>query len=119
MWVEMIRRTPDRLFIKFRGVSDRMSAEKLRGARLYIEEGQRRELGSEEYWPDQLEGLEARSPSGELVGRVKRVMWAEAQNRLVIETKAGLREVPFVEELVPAVRPEEGYLTVIDLPGLL
>ncbi len=119
MQVEMIRRSPERLFVKFREVSDRTSAERLRGRRVFIEEHQRRELGSEEYWPDQLEGLEARTPSGESVGRVRRVVWAEVQNRLVIETKAGPREVPFVDELVPAVNPEEGYLTVIDIPGLL
>ena len=119
MRVERTRRTPDRLFVKFSEISDRTSAEKLRGREVFIEEGQRRELETEEYWPDDLEGLEARTVSGEPVGRVRTVIWATAQNRLVIETGAGLREIPFVDELVPAVNLEEGYLTLADLPGLL
>ncbi|MCQ3803319.1 MAG: ribosome maturation factor RimM [Acidimicrobiia bacterium] len=117
--VERIRRNPERLFVKFHGISDRTSAERLRGRRLFIEERQRRPLGDGEYWPDQLEGLQVRTPRGESVGLVKQVVWAEVQNRLVIETKAGLREVPFVDELVPQVNPDEGYLTVVDVPGLL
>lgn len=119
MRVERTRRTPDRLFVKFFEISDRTSAEKLRGREVFIEERQRRELEKEEYWPDDLEGLEARTASGEPVGRVKAVIWATVQNRLVIETGSGLREVPFVDELVPVVNLEEGYLTLADLPGLL
>ena len=117
--VERIRRSPERLFVKFRGISDRTAAGRLRGRYLFIEERQRRPLRSGEYWPDQLEGLEVRIPTGESVGRVKEVVWAEVQNRLVIETGAGLREVPFVDELVPQVCPNEGYITVADVPGLL
>ena len=109
----------ERLLVNFVEVSDRTSAEKLRGAELYIEERQRRPLGSEEFWPDELEGLEVKTPTGRLVGRVKGVEWSDAQNRLVIETESGLREVPFVDELVPSVNLGEGYLTLADLPGLL
>jgi 16S rRNA processing protein RimM len=117
--VERTRRTPDRLFVKFAEISDRPSAERLRGRMLYIEEHQRRELGSEEFWPDHLEGLDVRIPSGESVGKVKGVVWAAAQDRLVIETSEGLREVPFVDELVPSVNVGKGYLVLADVPGLL
>ena len=117
--VEKTRRSPERLFVKFVGIGDRTSAEQLRGRRLYIEEVQRRELGSGEYWPDQLEGLEVRVPSGKPVGRVRGVIWADVQDRLVIETGAGLREVPFVDDLVPSVQVQEGYLVLADIPGML
>ena len=117
--VEGTRIHLERLLVKFVGVSDRASAEKLRGAELFIEERQRRPLGAEEFWPDELEGLEARTPTGQLVGRVRGVEWSEAQSRLLIQTEAGLREVPFVDELVPSVNLAEGYLTLADLPGLL
>ncbi len=119
MEVERTRTHLEKVFVKFVKVSDRASAEKLRGAELFIEERQRRPLDSEEYWPDQLEGLAVRTPSGDLVGRVRGVEWATAQHRLVVETQAGLAEVPFVDELVPSVNLEEGYLTLADLPGLL
>lgn len=119
MRVERIRRCPDRLFVKFAEVSTRVAAERLRGLQVCIEERQRRDLGSTEFWPDQLEGLEVRTPSGESVGRVKGVVWADVQDRLLIETKGGLREVPFVDELVPLVNADEGYLTLVDIPGLL
>ncbi|MXW69644.1 MAG: 16S rRNA processing protein RimM [Acidimicrobiia bacterium] len=109
----------ERLLVKFVEVSDRASAEQLRGAELYIEERQRRRLGSEEFWPDELEGLEVRTAKGTIVGRVKGVEWSDAQSRLVVETEHGLREVPFVDELVPSVNLGDGYLTLVDLPGLL
>jgi len=93
--------------------------EKLRGAELCIYERQRRPLGSEEFWPDELEGLEVRTATGRMVGKVRGVEWSDAQSRLVIETESGLREVPFVDELVPSVNLPGGYLTLVDLPGLL
>lgn len=117
--VERTRTHKERFLVKFAAVSDRTSAEKLRGAELFIEERQRRPLDSEEFWPDELEGLEVRTPSGRLVGRVRGVEWSDTQNRLVIETEKGLREVPFVDELVPSVNLPDGYLTLADLPGLL
>lgn len=117
--VERTRIHLERLLVKFVEVSDRRSAEELRGAELYIEERQRRPLDSEEFWPDQLEGLEVRTPAGQMVGRVRGVEWSDAQSRLVIETRSGLREVPFVDELVPSVNLPGGYLTLVDLPGLL
>ena len=117
--VERTRTHLERLLVKFVEVSDRTSAEELRGAELFIEERHRRPLDSEEFWPDELEGLEVRTARGKMVGRVRGVEWSEAQNRLVIETPSGLREVPFVDELVPSVNLADGYLTLIDLPGLL
>ena len=119
MEVENTRAHLKRLLVKFVEVSDRVSAEKLRGAEVYIEERQRRTLETEEFWPDELEGLEVRTPSGALIGRVRGVELSDAQDRLVIETEAGLAEVPFVDELVPSVNLEGGYLTLADLPGLL
>ncbi|MDE0232746.1 MAG: ribosome maturation factor RimM [bacterium] len=117
--VEGTRVHLERLLVKFAEVSDRAAAERLRGADLYVEERQRRPLGPEEFWPDELEGLEVRSPTGRTVGRVRRVESSDAQSRLVIETESGLREVPFVDELVPTVDLVQGYLTLADLPGLL
>lgn len=117
--VERTRTHLERLLVKFVEVSDRTSAEKLRGAELSIDERHRRPLDSEEFWPDELEGLEVRTATGKMVGKVRGVEWSEAQSRLVIETPSGLREVPFVDELVPSVNLPDGYLTLVDLPGLL
>ena len=120
MRVERSRRRSERLFVKFSEVDDRTSAERLRGAEVSIEERHRRELDAGEFWPDELEGLEVRSAAGATMGRVKEVVWSTVQNRLVVETgNSGLREVPFVDELVPVVDTEEGYLVLADIPGLL
>lgn len=119
MEVKGTRIHKERLLVKFAEVPDRTSAERLRGSELFVEERRRRTLGSEEYWPDQLEGLEVRTSAGTSVGTVRGVEWADAQNRLLIETASGLREVPFVDELVPSVDLDKGYLTLADLPGLL
>lgn len=46
------------------------------------------------------------------------VSFGPAQDRLVIEREGIRFEVPFVDELVPTVDLVEGFVEVVDLPGL-
>ena len=101
---------------RFAGIEDRTAAESLRGAVLTIPAAERRDLEEDEFWPDDLVGLEARTPQGRVLGRVSRVVSGAAQDRLVIDTGSGEVEVPFVDPLVPEVDVAGGRV-VIDPPG--
>lgn len=102
------------LIVAFEGVVDRPAAERLRGAMLTVTVADRRALGDGEYWPDQLVGLEARSPTGELLGTVTGVDFGTAQDRLVVSTTDGVEVlVPFVDQIVGD--PVAGAV-VIDAP---
>jgi 16S rRNA processing protein RimM len=105
--------------ISFEEISDRNMAQALVGLGLLIDARDRRSLRSNEFWPDQLIGLEVREPSGQGIGRVGGVDDSSEQARLLITTSRGEVEVPFVDELIPEVDLEGGYLVVAPIPGLL
>jgi 16S rRNA processing protein RimM len=105
--------------LTFVEIGDRHGAEELRGRLLYIDRERLRPLAPDEFWPEDLAGLEVRSRDGALLGRVEGVVLAPSQDRLVVRSPAGTFEVPFVAELVPAVDVEANTV-IVDLPeGLI
>lgn len=110
-----------RLLVRFAEVSGRTAAELLRGTLLTVPlDPDERPADPDEFYDHQLEGLAARTPDGEEVGRVVEVVHGAAQDLLAIRTTAD-REVlvPFVAALVPTVDLDAGHLVVVDQPGLL
>ena len=102
----------------FEEIPDRTGAESLRGTRLLLAEP---EPSDEEGWYEEdLVGLTARTPGGEIVGEVTALELGAAQDRLVLRRPDGSETlVPFVEAIVPEVDPEAGRLVVDAPPGLL
>lgn len=106
------------VMVRFEGVGDRDAAQTLSGQGLFVHESERRVLGADEFWPDQLVGLEVRC-GGHTVGVVAGYVEGAAQDRLLVRTGDSEFEVPFVTALVPEVDVPGGWLRVVDLPGLL
>lgn len=117
MVVRALRRGDKGFQIAFEGVPDRSAAEELRGATVGVFE--RRALGDDEYWPEDLVGLEARDPKGTILGTVLGVEHGPIQDRLIVDVDGIERQVPLVAELVPSIDIEDGHVTVVDMPGLL
>ena len=129
--VRSIRVHKDRVLASFEEYVSREDAEALRGARLLVEEHEEEDA----WYPKDLVGLEARLaegnglglPAGQVIGKVVDVL-DSAQTLLKIRLVSPVRDavtgevtestalVPFVDELVPDIDLEEGYLT-IDPPG--
>jgi 16S rRNA processing protein RimM len=104
------------LRIHFSGVEDRNEAEELKGVQLMIDAGDRRVLGDDEWWPEDLVGCSAVDVSGASVGEVVEVILGGVQDRLVVvRSDGGRAEVPFVEALVPRVDMDVRVVT-LDLP---
>jgi 16S rRNA processing protein RimM len=94
----------DGVIVYLDGVADRTTAEGLRLRALTIAAEDRRPLGDDEYWPEDLVGLLAATPDGVPLGLVTDVVLGGSQDRLVVTTGAGdVVEVPFVNALVPEV----------------
>lgn len=110
--VRAIRRGKKGPQVAFEGVTDRESAQQLRGKDVIVSE--RRQLGEREYWPVDLVGLEVR-PGG---GRITAVSHGASQDRLVVEREGRHFEVPFVDELVPVVDTEAGFVEIVEIEGL-
>ncbi|HEY5889815.1 MAG TPA: ribosome maturation factor RimM [Acidimicrobiia bacterium] len=115
--VRAIRRVDRGYQVQFEGVTSRQTAEAIRGCE--IEVWARRELEPDEFWPEDLIGLEARQADGGRLGHVVAFAPGAAQDRVVIEIDGDRFEVPFITEFVPVVDIAEGYLEVRPIPGLI
>ena len=107
------------LLVSFEDIDDRDGAEALRGRTLWIDPSERRALDDDEFWPEDLIGLEVRDPSGALIGSVADVDANAPQTLLTVLTTEGEFLVPLVTALVPRVDLAEGYLVVAPIDGLL
>lgn len=116
--IETVRGNEAFPIVSFREVGDRDAAERLSGYVLEVRASELPELGEDEYYPFDLQGLEVRTPEGTVLGRVVDAVDSPAHAILIVGLTEG-RElmVPFVEAAVPSVDIEAGFL-VID-PGFL
>ncbi|MEJ5921567.1 ribosome maturation factor RimM [Bifidobacterium thermophilum] len=119
----------NRWIIHFEGVDNRDDAEALNGTVLYGEADDPEDMLEEDAWyPKDLLGLEARfadgnalgAPAGQTVGKVVDVIEG-AQYLLKIRLAKPVDGetstlVPFIDQLVPDIDLEDGYLT-LDPPG--
>jgi len=107
----------NRLLVQFEEASDRDTAASIRGP-LYVPAADVRSLEEGEYWPHDLIGCKVEDAGGEL-GRVVGVVPGAAQDLLRVETPAGERLVPLVEEIVVAVDVRAGRIVIDPPEGLL
>ncbi|MCY4370931.1 MAG: ribosome maturation factor RimM [bacterium] len=106
------------LIAEFAGITSLEAASPLVGVELLIPESDRRRLGTGEYWPDQLVGLEARIGEAP-VGLVTDVVLGP-QDRLVVTCRDGTAgEVPLVAPLVPEIDLDGGWVRIEPPDGLL
>lgn len=96
------------------GVADRNSAEALRGVALYVPRERLPGTEEDEFLYSELTGLEARSVTGEVLGRVKGVADYGAGELVDVELAGGASlMVPFTRESVPEVDVRGGWLAIV------
>ena len=118
--VRSSRQHQAKLLVVFAEITNRTDAESMRDVGLTIAADERRSLGDVEYWPDELVGLTVRDSMGRRVGTVASVDTDSPQIRLLVRSEDGLQAlVPFVRELVPEVKIEEGLVIINAIDGLL
>lgn len=101
------------------GFDDRTAVEGLRGATLSIPASERRALGSDEFWVDELVGFAVHDPDGRRLGEVVDVVEGVGQDRLVVAAEGGgVVEIPFVAALVPEVSRDGRFVVVTPLGGM-
>lgn len=120
--IESERPHGGRLCLHFVGVDDRAAAEALTGSLLEAErpEGERPE-DPEEFYDDELIGLEVLTESGDRVGVVTEVLHLPAQDLLAVRASVDAVEIllPFVSEIVPIVDIDRRRIVVRPPDGLL
>ena len=116
--VHSARWNKDILLLAFEEIETRNEAETLRGAKLFIETEELDEDDDEGWYEHELVGLEARVGS-QVVGKISGLNTMPVQDLLIVETPDGKEIlIPFVEQIVPEVNVEEGYVLVTPPAGL-
>lgn len=117
--VETFEPTAKSPLVKFREVRGRDDAELLRNVHLYIPVEERRDLSEDEFWPDELVGMDVLERGGSRLGSVAGVETGIGQDRLLVDTASGVITVPFVSDLVPVVDRQRRRIVVSLPPGLI
>lgn len=120
--IESERPHGGRLCVHFVGIDDRTAAEALTGLMLEAERAQgERPEDPDEYYDDDLIGLEVVTEDGERIGAVTEVLHLPAQDVLAVRAAPDSPEilVPFVAEIVPAVDLDARRILITPPPGLL
>jgi 16S rRNA processing protein RimM len=111
--VEAVRGDEAYPIVAFEEVNDRDRAEALSGYLLEVPSSELPELEDGEFYPFDLQGLEARTPDGTVIGRVVEAVESPAHAILIVELAGGGEVMlPFVEVAVPTVDVAAGFLVI-------
>ena len=105
----------DMVVARVEGVADRNAAEALTGVELFARRSQLPPPAEDEFYHDDLIGLEAATPQGEVVGRVRAVLNHGAGDILEIADGSLL---PFTKAVVPEIDFAAGRLVVVPPPEI-
>lgn len=116
--LKVVRVTPKGVVVRIAGVSDRNAAEALKGTALHVSRLALGETAPDEYFYNDLIGLEAVDPAGSHMGRITGVENFGAGDLVEIQFDGTLKTefVPFVQAYVPQVDIVAGRVTVIMPP---
>jgi 16S rRNA processing protein RimM len=114
-----VRPHGDRLLVTFEGISDRASAEALRGVELSVPLSALPSLGPDEWWPHDIEGCRVRTESGRELGTVTEVVFNPANDLWVAIDEDGVETlVPALKDLLVEVDTDAKRIVVRDVAGL-
>lgn len=105
--------------LKFAEIGDRTLAERYEGHRLFVPSDELVELGEDEYFLHDLEGVRVLGPEGERLGEIRQVYPTGGRPLLEVAADGEERLVPFVRGIVEEVDLEEGVVRVRPPAGLL
>jgi 16S rRNA processing protein RimM len=122
--VDTAREHGGRLLVRFAGVTDRDTADALRGNLLVVDSADLPPIDEPDtYYDHQLEGLHVRTTAGQDVGVVAEVLHTAAGELLAVHRTEGVetREVlvPFVNVIVTSVSLDDRMVEIDPPEGLL
>lgn len=114
------RLTGPRVTLRLQGCDEREQAEALRGRWIYVDvDPTERPVDPDEFYDHQMIGLQVRA-AGDVIGTVAEILHLPAQDVLAVNLSSGKQVlIPFVEQIVPSVDLDAGWLEVAEVEGLL
>lgn len=119
--IDSVREHGNRLLVRLAGVTDRNSADEVRGTVFVVDAGELPPIEDpDEFYDHQLEGLAVRTVDGAPVGTVAEVLHTAAGELLAVKTAEGAEVlVPFVGAIVTSVSLDDGLVEIDPPDGLL
>lgn len=116
--VEYIKQLKDRIGLKLKGIEDQETAERWKGAEVYLEKDQLKPLDESEYYHFELEGAQVLDETGGLIGTVNHVESGAGNDILNISGEKGEILIPFVKAIIASVDIENKKIVVRNIEGL-
>lgn len=112
------------IILKLKGIDSISDAEQLRKMLIKIRQDELKPLPPGRHYIFELIGLECKTNSGEKLGILTDVLQTGANDVYVIKPHAGVTKlkeilIPVIPQVVLEIKPEEGYILVELLDGLL
>ncbi len=114
--ITKVRRQKNVVIATLEGVSDRTAAERLNGVELYVERDRLPDPDDEDdFYHADLIGLAVRIDNGTVIGSVAAIHNHGAGDIIEVrdDQSGDTYLYPFTKAVVPEVRPDEGYLTIV------
>ena len=117
--IEKCRWQRGRALLKLAGIDSATAAEALRHCLLEVPETELHPLGEGEYYHFQILGLEVRTTTGEVLGRVEQIITTGSNDVYVVRGPRGEVLIPAVDDVVKSIDPAAGRIEVEAVEGLL
>ena len=115
MGIENVRFHQGVVLIKFEGCDDRNCSEELRDSELKIDSSELMELESDQFYVDDIIGLDVYTVDGEHLGQVSEVLKGAA-NDVYVTPRA---MIPAIKQVVREIDLSAGKMVIEPIPGLL
>ena len=117
--ISRVRPHADRILVTFAEVTDRATAESLRGAELSVPVSWLPPLGEEEWWPHELEGCRVTTEAGRDLGVLTEVVFNPANDLWVaIDATGNETLVPALRWILVEIDVVAKRIVVRDVPGI-
>ena len=110
--VKAARLFRNQAFLQLHSIEDRDTAEKWRGAYVYVHVSNALPLAEGEYYYHQIQGLTAVTPQGKTLGRVASILPTGANDVYVVESEEGELLLPAIKDVILRVDLEAGIIVV-------
>jgi len=105
--------------IKLEGLEREEEAEILSGKVIEVHRSQLYKLPEGKYYHFQLLGLKAKTTGGKVLGEISEILAASSTDIYVIQGDNGEILVPAISDIIKSVNPDDGFIVIEPVPGLL
>lgn len=117
--IESVRFHKQFVLLKFKGIDDMTSAEKLKNYIVKIEESEALPLEDDEYYIRDLYDMEVITTDGEKLGIIKDIIFTGANDVYVVKTEDKDVLIPAIKQCIKNVNVKENVMTIELLNGLI